>query len=261
MKHKRSNEYNIIHLFLGLLLGFFLGSTVIYWHFNRQNDRLVKDMLTQFMSVFAENTITSDTLLPTKTTSSLEADSIDKVQQKNPGLGEITSTTLSTSGTGNERNVLAKLIANTNLMEGYRDGPAQKHNSMILLDDDPQTYTIAQDKLLYTRRITLSVEDKLKTESEKILDSLLGNTYPTPNEHVYHIEFWESPLNSLGYKMGKNKIVFYGIHLFDFANISRHKGQLYLKYLNDYYPLEVTTSFKPLVPANISYLMELEDVN
>lgn len=40
MKRRQSTEYNFWHLLLGLLLGFFLGSGLVFLNFNRQNDSI-----------------------------------------------------------------------------------------------------------------------------------------------------------------------------------------------------------------------------
>jgi hypothetical protein len=70
------------------------------------------------------------------------------------------------------------------------------------------------------------------------------------------IEFWESPLNSVGYKMGKNKIMIYGIRQWELVSLASYEGRMYIRYLDEYFPLEITTTFKPLIPVNESFFDE-----
>jgi hypothetical protein len=121
--------------------------------------------------------------------------------------------------------------------------------------------SLAQDKLLLTRKVILPALPETRTTAERLLDSLLGNTENYNKEQVLFVEFWESPLNSKGYKMSKNKIMFYGIKLFDFTSISLRGNIIYLKYLNDLFPLEITNTFKPLIPIKDNYIIDSIDPN
>jgi hypothetical protein len=262
MRKKVSGEFNILILFLGLLLGFFLGSSAVYWHFDRQNDRILKDMLNQMVSLFKENSNNSPAAEPINgvrvkdskgsrdiaNTGQSEKPTIDM----NPELSDMETATDSNHETADYFHLFRDSESyitedqTTNIQSGKSD--EQPGLSSI--------YSIAQDRLLYTRRVVLPAASDRKNKTDRLLDSLLGSTTVSSAEQVFFLEFWESPLNSLGYRMGKNKIVFYGIRLYDFASISRHQGKIYLRYLNDYYPLEVTTSFKPLIPLNDPYLVD-----
>ncbi len=204
MKRKPKNEYNAIHLFLGLLLGFLLGSTMIYWHFDRQTDRILDETFARLTTYFSTHTMNFDT-----------GDSIIYLKNKtNSDVGLEPSISFSSANQAEEQSL------------------------------------IAQDKLLYTRIISLQNVHDATIGSERKLDSLLGNTSLPVQDQLFYIEFWESPFNSVGYRMGKNKIVLYGIKSFDLASMAMHEGKVYLKYLDEYYPLELTTTFKPLVPVN-----------
>lgn len=208
MKRKPKNEYNAIHLFLGLLLGFLLGSTMIYWHFDRQTDRILDETFARLTNYFTTHTLSLDA-----------GDSVLFIKNKtNTDTDSEPSIPFSSARYANEKS------------------------------------PIAQDKLLYTRIISLQNAPDASIGSERKLDSLLGNTSNPVQDQLIYIEFWESPFNSVGYRMGKNKIVLYGIKSFDLASMSIHEGKIYLKYLDEYYPLELTTTFKPLVPVTEFFL-------
>jgi hypothetical protein len=262
MRKKVTGEFNILILFLGLLLGFFLGSSAVYWHFDRQNDRLLKDMVNQMISLFKENSNNSPAAEPTnggRITDSKGCRDIANTGQSekpaivmNPELSDIETATDSINEIADYFNLFKdrEPYITDNQTTNIQPGKTDEQPGLSSI------YSIAQDRLLYTRRVVFPTTSDRKNNTDRLLDSLLGSTTMNSSEQVFFIEFWESPLNSLGYRMGKNKIVFYGIRLYDFASISRHQGKIYLRYLNDYYPLEVTTSFKPLIPLNDPYLVE-----
>jgi hypothetical protein len=204
MKRKPRTEFNAWHLFLGLLIGFLLGSTLVYWHSDRQNDRLISEAINNIMALFESHTIHLDS-----------GDSIIVVR-------ESSRQTVSEQTSG-----------------GSAPSP---------VNDE---YFLAKDKLLYVKTVSIFRRDTLSDTSRRF-DTLLGNNNQSSTSNLQNlvIEFWESPLNSVGYKMGKNKLVLYGIQSYDLVNIAEHKGKLYMKYSNEFYLLELTTQFKPLVPFN-----------
>jgi hypothetical protein len=211
MKRKPKTDYNVLHIFLGLLLGFMLGGSMIYWHTNRQTDRILNETFDKVMALFSSHAI------------HLEAgDSIILIRDNHPADNLDDTPTPQTGITNNRNNY----------------------------------YHIAQDKLLYTKIISIPNTLSVDPNSNRSLDSLLGNTSKPKADQVIFIEFWESPLNFIGYKMGKNKIMLYGIKSFELASLAKFEGKTYLRYLNEYYPLELTSSFKPLIPVNESFFSQ-----
>jgi hypothetical protein len=211
MKKRPQNEFSAFNLIIGLLLGFLLGSSVVYWHSNRQNDRLFTEAIDKVASMFKAHAIQLET-----------GDSIILVHENNT------------------------------------PAPASSGQPSILSQARSLShqFLIEQDKLLHTKIITIkNFKDPVSSTSRK-LDSLLGNGSQQQLDHYFFIEFWESPLNSVGYKMGKNKIMLYGIRSYDMVGLAKHKDKVYLKYLNEYYPIEITTSFKPLIPSKESFFSQ-----
>ncbi len=205
MKRKPDKEFSAFHLFVGLLMGFLLGATLVYWHNNRQNDRLISEAMDKVIHLFSDHGI----------------------QLENPGVSE-------------ER---------TNNLPNTGNSPSGISHTFLPSASGPSSL-IAQDRLLYSKTLSIQKTEEMPSQSARRLDSLIGNISPVTQEDIYVIEFWESPLNSTGYKMGKNKIVLYGIRSFDMVSLARHEDKIYLRYFNEIYPLEFTTSFKPLIPVN-----------
>jgi hypothetical protein len=220
-------------LFLGLTAGFLLGGIVVYWQSSRQNDRMLQEMYLHLSTIFHEYTSRSD----------------QKTSPLQPYIPEI------------PQNIQVSFKETHADFLGNRvESPFPDEFDSLNLDKTPthpeKIVLLAQDKLLLTRKVVLPALPDKRTTAERLLDSLLGNTQNYNKEQTLYVEFWESPLNSRGYKMSKNKIMFYGIKLFDFTSISLHGNVIYLKYLNDLYPLELTNSFKPLIPLRDTYIID-----
>lgn len=219
MKKRIRQDFNAIYLFLGLLLGFFLGSTAVYWHFDRQNDRIIQEAVDKIIAIFSDNS-----------------------SDENFNLGETSKTNESSSNNDLPENKLTEI-----------ENPAIYS---ILPDFEHNNYAFARDKLIEKRIISVKMQYIEKSPSAKILESELGASSPNQDTHVFHVEFWESPLNSVGYKMSKTRIVFYGIKIAELASIQHNNGKFYLNYMNDFYPIEFTTTFKPLIPEKLAGLPE-----
>ncbi len=204
MNKKPQTEYNAFHLFLGLLLGFFLGTSLVYWHSNRQNDRQFSETLEGVLGFFSDHGIHL-----------AAGDSIFRIASTRDSLKPAKQPSIPAS-------------------PGFSDS---------------SQFPIAQDKLLYTTTISIINPSTTNSSTNRRLDSLLGNTSQPLQKQVFFIEFWETPLNSVGYKMGKNKIMLFGIPSFEMVSLTNFQGKTYLKYFNEYFLLEHTTTFKPLIPV------------
>ena len=64
------------------------------------------------------------------------------------------------------------------------------------------------------------------------------------SKQMFNIEFWTSPLNYKGYKMGKYKLVLYGINATDDIKIYRLDDVIYLKNSAMVYQLDYVSDFK-----------------
>ncbi len=247
-KKKPTNDFSAVNLFMALLLGFFLGSIMVYWQFNRQNDRIIKEVTEKIVAIFSDN---SPNKLPVINGYDKNGQSSSEESEQAPGftqdLFEVNSNgTLIVKqdypGTNKEHSEKLK-----------RDNPGNETDKSVFprfLEDE--TYSLARDKLIHSRIISVYTSPSSTSESGRLLDSVIGNQQNSFNEQVVLIEFWESPLNSVGYKMSKTRIIFYGIKVYELAEINYHQGRFYLSYMNDIYPLDFTNTFKPLIPQSTS---------
>lgn len=204
MRKKQQSDINPFHIFLGLLVGFLLGTTVVYWHSNRQNDRLYSETLDRVIAWFSDQNIHFEAM-----------DSVMVVGEENNQM--------STPGS----------------------------STSIFPSVSPTTpFRLAQDRLLHTKTIRIESTSAKATSAERRLDTLIGRPGQPRNGQIYFIEFWESPLNYVGYKMGKNKVILYGLRSYEMVSLAQYQGKIYLRYHNEYFPLEITNTYKPLIPSD-----------
>lgn len=254
-RRRNQNEFNALHVFLGLLLGFFLGGSVVYWHSSRQTNKLFSETLDKVVALFSE------TPTPAPDPSESPARRISRRPAGSaPGTTPHTTESIALEDNSEEVSMEVEPAPDPVTTE-EPEQPAQGIQQAENQTSFPTPYTMANDRLLHTKTVSVTLPAARLTDAQKRLDSLVDNTQPQRNEQIFFIEFWESPLNSLVYRMGKNKIVFYGIRLFDMAAIYHHQGKFYLRYLNHHYPLEYTTHFKPLIPISSPVLPEdIQDI-
>ncbi len=79
---------------------------------------------------------------------------------------------------------------------------------------------------------------------------------------VYEVEYWKSPINFKGYKLGKNKLLLYGLSNQELKGLYEDGEALYVKTTDNVYQLHVTNEFKPFVRVTDEALLKtLADEN
>ena len=194
MKKKGSETYGFTLVAIGLLTGFFLGGSIVYWYSNRTGN-------------YSNQLITS----PANTIST-------PVQSESP----------------------------INL--SHKSNPESRSASTMAED-----IKLIKDQMIGIKEFYLPdiFVDQPLSRGSQILDSLMGQNPAKENgRKIFYVEFRESPLNYTAYRMTKNHLVVYGLDQIDFVSLHSFDNQLYLKYFEEYFPLEITADFNPLIPAN-----------
>jgi hypothetical protein len=83
-----------------------------------------------------------------------------------------------------------------------------------------------------------------KNNKDSLLQKVSGIKDDNNSKQLFNIEFWTSPLNYKGYKMGKYKLVLYGINATDDIKIYRLDDVIYLKNSAMVYQLDYVSDFK-----------------
>ncbi len=264
MRQKDSETYGFTLIAIGLLFGFFLGGSIVYWYTNLAEDSLTTDQALNRLSKLFHN---SD-----GDAESMEANQhpyITNPKTEVPSLAEQSgSGHNNTSYQGNQPDATppdsifsdpAKVTATHDDNERVSGTPEQTENydgtveggklSGPLTDD----LYIKKDQLIGIRGFYLPKHDAEQgfSTGTQTLDSLIRSDQRYERHRkVFYIEFWESPLNYSAYRMTRNRIIIYGIDQIDFVGLQNIESTLFLKYFDDYFPLESTSEYLPLIPVS-----------
>lgn len=120
-------------------------------------------------------------------------------------------------------------------------------DSALTINSAPtqEDIVIRKDELLLTK--TLEVINLTATQNsakDSLLQKVSGIKDDKNAKQYINVELWQSPLNYKGYKMGKYKVVLYGIVSLEGLKVYALEGETYLKYGNMVYHLENTSEFK-----------------
>lgn len=259
MKQKNRNDFTITHLSIGLILGIFLGAGIVYLTNNRQLDRELTDKLSTLRKVIG-NTNQADN-------AGSNQSQAPKSTQESKSSGPTAREHVSASETAQQRaTVKDGTTTSPELSRNHEPAPKAYGDTLALGEpiDYPTSATgsagdirLARDKLLFSRKYKIPVQQNPKDPLYNRLDSLLGNVHATKPkaESSLIVEFWESPLSATGYKMGKNKVMIYGIYMYDFVHLHMYENTIYLKYFDNFYALEITNNLKPLVAVTDTTLL------
>ena len=271
MKNRHVNkEYKLIHIILGLAIGFFLGGVIVYIGFNRQNVSLLSlDILPFQITESIHNEDTS--LIRSGDVDKARPDSAVDKKEHSGGMNQIVENKQLLDKTYDYHDSILKhnLADNEYLSkQGIIDQiEKDKHDLFFLFDtfklyvSQPETDTddsrVAKDRLVYVKTLENPIKNSNQAiASYDILDSILGKHSSPSDQSTIIVEFWETPLSSKGYIKSKNKLILYGVSLHNFATLKYYDETVYLKYLNQYYPLQFTSEYKSLKPLSDLKLIE-----
>lgn len=114
---------------------------------------------------------------------------------------------------------------------------------------------VKKDELLYTKNIKLiTLNDKGKSAAIDSAMAGAADVDPSTLPAVYSVEFWKSPINYKGYKLGRSTLVLFGIYQSDDISLVSIGKSLFLKNRDLYFRLEPSEdfcSFNPVTDKNI----------
>lgn len=135
--------------------------------------------------------------------------------------------------------------------DGYDSGMEIPDTALYPIDTlplpvDSLGMLVKKDELLYVKnikviRITASEQTAIDTAIAKAADVEPGGM---PDN--FAVEFWKSPINYRGYKLGRSKIVLFGIYQADDIALLSIGNTLFLKNRDFYFKLEPTENFLSL---------------
>jgi len=94
--------------------------------------------------------------------------------------------------------------------------------------------------------LNLDPEAPANTKRDSLLEEVSGLREDKP-KMSYIVEFWESPINYEGYKMGNNKVILFGLQSGqEKPELKQLQKKIYLKHQGIYYRIDDTFAFKAL---------------
>ncbi len=105
---------------------------------------------------------------------------------------------------------------------------------------------VKKDEMITSKTIQVIQVSPTATKNGKdsLLQKVTGIKEENNSKQMFNIEFWTSPLNYKGYKMGKYKLVLYGINATDDIKIYRLDDVIYIKNSSIVYQLDYVSDFK-----------------
>ena len=226
----QSNKF--IYFIIGTIVGIAIGASVVWWMQNYDfkiwftfSGKNKKEINTT-----ADNTATNDS----DSEKSKAYSGVNKTTsvKKDASLNAYYSDTNTTSYQNNE----------------YSEDTARNVSNSNSSDD----IVIAKDELLFTRIIKVEGINGSDSKKEAALDSLLINDKTKkPPANFIKVEFWRSPINYKGYKYSNNKLVLFGIYIYEDASLEMRNNKLYLNYANTFYLIEKADDFQPLMAVRL----------
>lgn len=113
------------------------------------------------------------------------------------------------------------------------------------------TQSIKGDKFLSKRILRIFGKDE--SEPKDSLTGALAGIKPAGSKMF--IEFWESPVNYKGYRLGRDKMIVFGI-IPDEVKMVKYNGNLYLVTINNIFEVNPCTDFCQLRPIKDKALLE-----
>lgn len=146
--------------------------------------------------------------------------------------------------------ILADLPSDSVEIVEYEVNPVDTLDLLVKMTEDsiaPDAIVVREDELIWTQAHNIIyVGDTINDDPSRI-DSLIAETSGVRIDDEVEkldLEFWQSPINYQGYKLGKKKLLLYGINRPDSVWLYGWDEKLYLKTVGQVYELDYTDDFK-----------------
>lgn len=191
-----------------------------------------------------------ETILPKKIQGEKSGDEPAELISDNTNIAEVQKTsqyeTFTASDTLFATDTLSAVNADSAMLVTIADTLLDTLASMANLDTAQMSETIIvqKDKLVRTLKIDLKIIAKrVEAAGDSLISEISGIVEP-PQNLEYVIEFWRSPIHYKGYKMANNKVLLFGLELFNEVSLYELNEQIYMKHLGGYYILDNTFAFR-----------------
>jgi len=258
MKKSRNRfAYMLVGVFIGILIAFSIawwqGNDIGKWNFIKK----AKTYISNIFSKHEENDVTLMNENAVKKNNIVTYKKLTDAGLKNDSA-YYDSTNVNTIDPAALDEFLAQY--NGHLPDSLvRDSILKSQNNIDIINYKTQgILPVKSDKIIYAKSYNVPGVDVFLNDNGDNLDSLLTDNKPRPpskNKNTLRVEFWKNPLNYKGYKISVGKLVVFGIDQFDMVSFKMVNKTLYLKYMSEYYEIDRTIDFKPLMQINSPQLI------
>lgn len=226
----QSNKF--IYFIIGTIVGIAIGASVVWWMQNYD-----------FKIWFTFSGKNKKEINTTGTNTVTNNSDSDK-SKANSGVNKTTSVKKDAS--------LNTYYGDTNSTSYQNNEYLEDTSRNVSNSKSSDDIVIAKDELLFTRIIKVEGINGNESKKDAALDSLLINDKTKkPPANFIKVEFWRSPINYKGYKYSNNKLVLFGIYIYEDASLEIRNNKLYLNYANTFYLIEKADDFQPLMAVRL----------
>lgn len=125
------------------------------------------------------------------------------------------------------------------------DKNSDSYDSLLAIKNGSEV-TINRDRMVASDKVKVKIFANDKLSAEDSLLNKLNNIKNSGKSQQIDVEFWESPIHYKGYKLGRNKLVLFGIDNESKIMLFDLNDYVILQSGESYYRLERTADFKNL---------------
>jgi hypothetical protein len=117
------------------------------------------------------------------------------------------------------------------------------YNTAVYANED---IVVRKDKLLSTQETSLTVANEPRNTSptDSMLEAISGIQPSKQNNASIRLEYWQSPVNFIGYKLSQTKLVLFGINPNVAIKLIRYENNLWMKHDGNMYQLSYSDELK-----------------
>ena len=157
-------------------------------------------------------------------------------------------------------------IKNNEIEKTEGDELVDDTDSLVNEGEDSENIVVKRDEFILSKPIEIinfdfkgSNKNQNKSDSLLALNTGIKDNKKAPNDpkFIYMVEYWQSPLNYKGYRLGVNKFVFFGLDPDEPISAYFWKGNYYLKWRDNFYFLQENDGFESFEKVNQPELISL----
>lgn len=232
-----------LFLIIGLLLGLMAGG--VSWYFWGNSGRNIIIVNQAPGATEKNDEKKKDRPFKKKVQNKPKPASVKQVDKDNSNNKKITTDTLSKDKNDNfSGKELTDPKEKKSALEFFKDTLDSDSSKISESIQEEEEIIVRKDELLFTKNIYINDLSKSDPANKKdsLLQILRGGKEFAPSSFVV-VEYWKSPINYKGYKMGKNKVILFGLQNSEKSQIFRLNDNLYLKNNDKIYKLDNSTEF------------------